>query len=232
MIIGYAQLNIGVPYIAPESILANGTWLPHFNTNGYEGSWEVLTLRSPGGKADNIFADLVGADVYLDTPLMAQYPAIKQICDNLHCDLMSVRLLNLKAGAIIKQHRDNELAFEKGEARLHFPIVTNNKVEFFVNDQPLIMLPGQCWYINANMPHRASNNGTTNRIHLVIDCKVNDWLRDVFEKADRTEFEEHVDVHQTMMVINALRGHQTHEANNMADELQLKLDKHLQDTHK
>jgi mannose-6-phosphate isomerase-like protein (cupin superfamily) len=226
MIISFAQLGIDVPFMDEDIALANNKWIAHFNKNDYEGDWTVLTLRSPGGSADNIFADLHGATSYQDTSQMALYLTIKQLCDTLHCDLMSVRLLNLKAGAVIKQHRDRELAFEKGEARLHFPIVTNDDVEFYVNEIRVTMLPGQCWYINANMPHRVANYGTTDRIHLVIDCVVNDWLKDIFAKANRTEFEEPFDIAQTTGIIAMLRSHKTDTATRLADDLQATLDKH------
>ncbi len=229
MPITFAQLYIDIPLISAnenDSALA-GNWLPHFNSNGYEGDWTVLTLRSPEGSYDNIFAELNGKSGFKDTSLMDHYPAIKHLCSTLQCELKSVRLLNLKAGAIIKQHRDNELAFEKGEARLHFPVQTNENVEFYVNDTRLTMLPGECWYINANLPHRVANYGTTDRIHLVIDCKVNNWLQDVFENAEKSEYEEPFDAEQTAAVIKMLRSHQTETANKLADSMQIELDNYL-----
>ena len=39
---------------------------------------------------------------------------------------------------------------------------------------PLPMGEGECWYINFNLPHRIHNRGTTDRVHLVIDCVLND----------------------------------------------------------
>src|SRR5205814_2109461 len=36
-------------------------------------------------------------------------------------------------------------------------------------------------YINANLPHHLANKGTSNRMHLVVDCTVNNWLRDFFQ---------------------------------------------------
>jgi len=223
MPIGFAKLNIDVPALTEVGTLADGAWHPHYNIHGYEGGWDVLTLRSPGGDADNINAELLGQAVYANTPNMGAFPLIKKLIDSLQCETMTVRLLNLKAGAVIKQHRDFELAFEKGEARLHFPIVTNNSVEFYVNDIRVNMLPGECWYINANLPHRVTNYGSTDRVHLVIDCKVNDWLKDVFTNAYKTEFDEQVNVEQTLQMIVALRMQQTATANRMADNLELQL---------
>src|ERR1700748_3760669 len=111
-IIGFARLDIDVPGFADVAAFLNKPWQPHYNTQGYEGGWEVLTLRSPGGNADSIFADLMDQDEFIDTVYMQNFPSVKQLCESLGCPLMSVRLLNLKAGAIIKEHRDRELSFE------------------------------------------------------------------------------------------------------------------------
>lgn len=223
MPIGFARINIHVPEFKDMAWRASAKWQPHYNTAGYEGNWEVFALRSPGGHADNILADLAGKDAYADTPNMAHYPSVKKLLGSLHCEVMAVRFLNLKAGAVIKQHRDQELSFEKGEARLHFPIVTNAQVEFFVNDTRVIMLPGQCWYINANMPHRVANYGSTDRIHLVVDCRVNDWLNNVFASSEKTVFEEPENHAQTLQIIQALRDQQTETANKLANDMEAEL---------
>jgi hypothetical protein len=39
------------------------------------------------------------------------------------------------------------------------------------------MAPGECWYLRLSDPHRVANRGETDRVHLLIDCRVNDWLR-------------------------------------------------------
>ncbi|MCH5684099.1 aspartyl/asparaginyl beta-hydroxylase domain-containing protein [Niabella sp. W65] len=113
--------------------------------------------------------------------------------------------LNLKAGACIKPHRDRELAFEMGEARLHFPIITNPDVAFFVEDHQLNMQAGECWYINANLTHHVSNNGKTDRVHLVIDCLVNEWLRELFSRAVKHTKADIVDVERQKQIVEALR---------------------------
>ena len=96
---------------------------------------------------------------------------------------MSARLLNLRCGAVIKPHRDAELAFEHGVARIHVPVFTNPDVEFVIEDQRIVMEAGSCWYINANLLHRVANRGDADRIHLVVDCGVDDWLRERFAVA-------------------------------------------------
>jgi hypothetical protein len=98
------------------------------------------------------------------------------------CPIRSVRLLRLAPGAVIREHRDAGLRYEQGEARLHIPIATNAAVEFVLDGDRHVMEAGECWYVNVDLPHRVNNRGTTERIHLVIDCVVDDWLRDHFAR--------------------------------------------------
>lgn len=222
-IIGFAKLPVEAPDFTDVLGFLDDNWQPHFNTRDYEGDWEVLALRSPGG-TDSIIPEAInGENEFKDTPYMHKMLSVKGLMDKLHCPVTSVRLLNLKAGAIIKQHRDVELAYEKGCARLHFPVQTNNLVEFYVNDTRVNMLPGECWYINANLPHRVANYGATDRIHLVMDCEVNDWLKNIFELSEKTTFKQKLDPVQTRHMIKALREMQTDFSDNMANELELKL---------
>ena len=99
------------------------------------------------------------------------------------CPLQSVRFLKLAAGSRIREHRDLNLAYEDGELRLHIPVRTNAQVEFYLNNKLLTLHEGECWYLNFNLPHRVVNGGATDRIHLVLDCVVNDWLREQFAAA-------------------------------------------------
>ena len=63
--------------------------------------------------------------------------------------------------------------------RIHIPVVTNPDVEFFLDGRRIIMGEGECWYLDLNLPHRVQNRGSTDRVHLVIDCQLNDWLREL-----------------------------------------------------
>lgn len=182
-VIKFARLQapVAIDLIHKEfNSLQPGNWQPHMNRRHYAGEWNVLSLRSPGGIA-NPFADPIQGEDYADTAWMQQFPSVKQLSDFLPCEKMAIRLLNLRPGALIKEHTDKELCFEKGEARLHFPIFTNAFTEFILDNKALTMREGECWYINANLPHRLANRGDTDRIHLVIDCKVNKELQSLFE---------------------------------------------------
>lgn len=223
-VIGFAKLNIKVPELNGIGTLENNSWLPHFNTSDYEGDWEVLPLRSPSGRTDTGVPDLMGDSEYANTVYMENYPGVKQLLDSIKCPILSARFLNLKPGSVIKEHRDAGLSFERGEVRLHFPVLTNDAVEFFSNNVRLNMQPGDCWYINANLPHRVANYGNTDRIHLVVDCRVNDWLTRVFEQGERQLFSnDKTSVDNTIQTISALRLMNTETSLRIADELELKL---------
>ncbi len=219
----YAKLSLSFDAAPIKAGLhaIGGDWRPHMNTFHYTGSWDVLALRSPGGEDKNIVPELLGKhSEYLDTIYMVHFPPVKALIARLKCPVMSARFLNLKAGAVIKQHRDNDLAFEKGEARLHFPVITNPRVEFYCEDDRIILQEGQCWYLNANLPHRVSNNGDEDRIHLVIDCKVNDWLKDVINSAPEISFKEEGIDENHLEIIKMLREQNTETSNKLADQLE------------
>ena len=84
--------------------------------------------------------------------------------------------MRLQAGAEILPHRDRGLAAEFGEARLHVPVYSPAGVGFFVDGARVPMLEGELWYINADREHWVTNRSTEHRIHLVIDCVVNEGL--------------------------------------------------------
>jgi len=225
-VIRYARLPIfyDAGQIQNELSLSAKAWMPHFNTYDYTGSWHVLTLRSPGGNEANIFAELMANSTFADTIYMERFPAVKKIVNALNCPIMSVRFLNLQAGAVIKQHRDNELAFEKGEARLHFPIFTNPQVEFYCEDDRIVLQEGECWYLNANLPHRVTNNGDADRIHLVIDCKVNEWLKETMASAVEIAHKYIDEKPELLKMIAALRQQNTAAADTFAEKLEQRLE--------
>jgi len=159
--------------------LAAADFVPHFNTAYYEGDWSAVPLRSVGGRADHIYPDPTAKDAFADTPLLARCPYFREVLAALPCPQQAARLLRLKAGSLIQEHRDHELGFADGEVRLHIPVTTNPELEFVLNQARVVMQEGECWYLNVNQPHRVANRGATDRIHLVVDCVVNDWLREL-----------------------------------------------------
>jgi mannose-6-phosphate isomerase-like protein (cupin superfamily) len=221
--IRYAKLNLKTDIYAlkaeTERIKTSACWLPHFNNYHYDGNWEVFALRSPGGINNSIIPELRNESEFKNTSLMRYFPSVKKIIKEMKCSVMSVRLLNLKAGAIIKPHRDYDLCFESGEARIHFPIFTNPDVQFFVNDDLLEMKEGECWYINANRMHHVLNKGLTDRIHLVIDCEVNAWLKNIFNYSEIKLVSEKERNDEKEKIIKELRLQNNETSNKLANDI-------------
>ncbi len=171
-----ARLRADLDNVLPEE------WIAHFNTGYYEGEWIVASLRAVGGNARAIYPDPTSTE-YSDTEILARCPYYREVLSFFQCPLTSVRLMKLNPGSSIREHRDYCLAYEDGEVRVHIPITTNPDVDFRLSGERMNMRPGETWYLNFNLPHSVANRGTTDRIHLVIDCVMNDWLDSFFAGA-------------------------------------------------
>lgn len=183
--IAFAQLACAVPLSdlqTDTAFLLQQLWVNHVNHRDYQGGWDVLPLRC---QREHTWANPIlqsfaiqSGDEWQDLLSLQKCPAIRALLAGLACPLKAVRLMRLKAGAIIKPHRDPGLSIEQGEARLHLPIHTHNEILFKVDHQPVPMRAGELWYINADREHEVRNDGHEDRINLVIDCLANKWLRE------------------------------------------------------
>ncbi len=156
-------------------------WEPHFNQQYYEGVWSGVALRSVGGAASQLFPDPSQAQFYADTPVLERLPYFKYVIETFKCSLESVRLLKLEAGSHILEHKDYDLGFLRGVIRVHIPVQTDPNIKFYLNGERVLMSEGESWYLDLSLPHRVDNDGTQDRIHLVLDCVVNDWVKALFE---------------------------------------------------
>lgn len=168
---------------ADLQIIGDDAWVAHFNKPYYEGEWSGVALRSVNGEDGRLYPDPTALHAFADTPTLARCPYFREVLRAFHCPLEAVRLLKLRAGSSIREHKDYKLGYEDGEIRVHIPIVTDANVEFYLQQERLDMREGECWYLNFNLPHRVVNHSMIDRIHLVIDCVVNDWIEELFAEA-------------------------------------------------
>jgi Aspartyl/Asparaginyl beta-hydroxylase len=156
--------------------VADDEWIKHFNQQYYEGNWSVASLRSNGGHTKQIYPDPHSPEDFADTKILARCEYVREILSKIECEKEAVRFMLLGSGAKILEHRDYFMGIEEGCIRLHIPVITNEFVEFYLADELVEMRTGELWYLDFYQKHRVENNGDKDRIHLVIDCKVNDWL--------------------------------------------------------
>ena len=170
-------LQTDAAQFAPEE------WTTHFNTHIFAGDWSGVALRAVKDSHSPLYPDPFAPAGFAETEMMPRCPNVRKVLSAFECELTSVRFLKLGAGASIRPHRDYQLGIEDGEIRIHVPVATNPQVEFVLDGQKIEMTEGEAWYLNVNFYHSVVNAGATDRIHLVIDCVVNDWIRSFFDEA-------------------------------------------------
>jgi hypothetical protein len=166
--------------------LSSVDWIAHFVKQNYEGDWSVIPLRGVAGAKHPvmmIYSDPT-ATAFEDAPMLAACPYFREVLGAFACEVQCVRLMRLTPGSVIKEHRDHDLDIESGAARVHIPITTNDAVEFELNRRRIEMSPGSAWYLRLSDPHRVANKGTADRVHLVVDLVVNDWLTSLLGRAE------------------------------------------------
>jgi hypothetical protein len=79
-----------------------------------------------------------------------------------------VMLARMAAGGEIKPHRDANAA-AKWPHKIHVPLVTNDKVTFYVDGVGYHLPEGEAAEVNNMGVHAVKNDGDTDRIHLIFE---------------------------------------------------------------
>ena len=144
------------------SVTLETLWLKHL----------IVPIGSPDGPIK-----------FVPNESLQKCPYLLSIFETFKCQVETFRIHTLDAGASIQPHRDIGYSFEQGKVRLHIPVETNEKVEILLDNKPVRMKEGECWYCNFDILHEVHNRSDKGRMHLILDCMVNDWLTDVFNSA-------------------------------------------------
>jgi hypothetical protein len=130
------------PLRAGLAQIRSDEWVSHFNKRYFEGQWIGIALRSIEGSASRLYSDQTTTEPFQDTPVLDRCPNVRALFKTFRCPLRSVRFLKLEAGGVIREHRDDSLGFEFGQIRLHVALVSNDKVDFFLDAHRILMQPG------------------------------------------------------------------------------------------
>jgi hypothetical protein len=147
----------------------------------HDGEWVGVVLRSPGGKLSSR-PSLPSLAPYEDTALLKRTPYFREVLQTLRAPQLSVRLLSLPPGGVIREHSDEFVGFWHGVVRLHLPIVTHRAVRFLIGGRRCDMSPGELWYGDFARMHSVSNESPVTRVHMVIDLLVNRFLLGLFPR--------------------------------------------------
>lgn len=165
-----AALKVDLEQIPPK------TWIAHFNKGDYSGEWKGLALRSTTGRSNQLFTFAQEPAAAVDTPALSLCPYFQKVLAAFKCHIHAARLLSLSPGSKILEHKDDFIGFAEEFIRIHVPIVTDTRVDFFVGGQRIDMSEGETWYADFGLPHSVNNASDKDRVHLIIDCRINDWL--------------------------------------------------------
>jgi hypothetical protein len=179
-------------------------WIDHYDRALSDG-WTAVPLVSRHGRTDGPDAQRYGSySEYRRTPVVDRLPYFRSILDAFRCPQGRVRILRLMPGTAIGAHRDigEEVAcLAFGQVRLHIPILTNDRVLFLVGGRRLRMEPGRLYYADFSKVHYVRNDSTEPRVHLVLDVRMNDYLRGVFPPVGAVERVEHFVVRHTLPLL-------------------------------
>lgn len=143
-----------------------------------ETLWSKHFIEPLGSPEDGV--------VFQPNQSLLQCPYLLSIHDLFECPKETFRVHTLQAGAHIKPHRDIGYRLEDGKVRLHIPVQTHADVAVLLEGEKITMQPGECWYCNFHITHEVHNDSPQHRIHILLDCLVNPWLRELFKNATNT----------------------------------------------
>ncbi len=91
-------------------------------------------------------------------------------------------LVKMSENSEITEHNDNGYSLSRAH-RIHLPITTNEKVEFFVGGESKYLAEGELWEINNRKKHSVSNKSDEDRIHFIFDFVIpGEVIEDSIEK--------------------------------------------------
>jgi hypothetical protein len=170
--------------------LEGTAWIDHYDRKISNG-WTTILLRSRDGTMDGPDSMRPGKfERFRYTPILERLPYFREVLDAFKCPMARARISKMLPHTFIGAHRDigreaASLAFN--QVRLHLPIVTNDKVRFVVGGEEFRLLPGRLYYLDFTKLHSVYNDGDADRVHLIVELQVNDFLRQLFPEPTARE---------------------------------------------
>ena len=155
--------------------LPPSAWDPH--PTGFVGN-EAVRLVTPGGKPTD---DITGP--MAPTEHLLRCPYVMEVMAELEGVWGRSRLMGLAAGSTVPPHVDSHY-YWRTHLRIHIPVITNPGVSFTCSNQTVHMAAGECWVFDSYRGHGVQNNGTEQRVHLVLDTVGSSRLWNLIDQAE------------------------------------------------
>ena len=112
-----------------------------------------------------------------DSPLIHKLPGLKKLClDTMGLvggsRLGRVIITRVEPGSVIAPHADVLGEYSQYYSRYHLALQGMPGSMFTCGDETVQMLTGELWWFNAHAQHSVKNNSRDDRIHLLIDVRI------------------------------------------------------------
>jgi hypothetical protein len=139
----------------------------------HTGGWQTLSLlNSTSSPTDTLIEDCEP----VETSLLENMPHTSALLKGLGFRYMWARLAKLQVNAFMHEHRDYQELKNVRRLRLHIPIITNPFSSIVIDRTRIHLALGYIWKLNPIYRHAAGNFGKEDRIHIILDCYVDDAL--------------------------------------------------------
>ncbi len=149
---------------------AGVNWLTPFHEYTSDGASIVTLWNASGEDIDFNYPDTLETR---KTPQLLRLPVLDQFLSQSDLRIISSYISFLSPGTFLHEHRDFVLQ-KIARVRLHIPIVTHDQAFIIVPGKRIHFEKGYIWKFDPrNNLHSAFNAGSSERIHLLIDCYPN-----------------------------------------------------------
>lgn len=162
--------NIEAKFDIPPSLWKKETWRREAGGSAHRDTETIFLKMCLSRTPWAIFNDLNA--YWIDEPTL--YPQVAGAIVQIVYKLVSffecgrVMLVKLRVGGQISPHIDQG-AYAEHYDRMHY--VVSGECDFTCGDETVHMIPGEAWWFNHRLMHSVVNNGTEDRVHLIIDYR-------------------------------------------------------------
>jgi hypothetical protein len=115
-----------------------------------------------------------------------RFPEISKVEDFFETNISLMGLYNAKPNSKLHPHIDMAGNLPFGKLRFHIPIMTHDQAFFFAGKQhnrlKINMKEKEFWALDTSHTHFIKNTGNRDRIHLIVQVDVNDWVLNLLPK--------------------------------------------------
>jgi hypothetical protein len=141
-------------------------------------------VHKKGDYADDRWVSLYVMDNGQKTEHYERFPAVDEVAKRFKCQINRMMFYALLPGGVLHPHRDMTGAVGLNGLRFHIPIITNERVTFQIEGQPVVMRANELWALDTSFLHAVRNDGDEPRIHLILEVQVNDWVLSLLPRRD------------------------------------------------